>query len=79
MLIYLDGSKNRKNKPNENYSRELLELFTMGIGNYTEDDVKEIARALTGFKVNKSKLEVIFEEKKFDNGEKSFLRANRRI
>ena len=73
MLIYLDGTKNRKNKPNENYSRELLELFTMGIGNYTEDDVKEIARALTGFKVNKSKFEVIFEEKKFDNGEKSFL------
>jgi hypothetical protein len=45
MLIYLDGVQNRAGNPNENYARELLELFTMGIGHYTEPDVKEAARA----------------------------------
>ncbi|NOT38443.1 MAG: DUF1800 domain-containing protein [Saprospiraceae bacterium] len=49
MLHYLDGRLNRKGAPNENYARELLELFTMGHGNYTEQDVEEIAKALTGW------------------------------
>ncbi|MBZ9753319.1 DUF1800 domain-containing protein [Deinococcus sp. HMF7604] len=49
MLRYLDNDQNRKGKPNENFSRELLELFTTGIGHYTEDDVREGARALTGW------------------------------
>ncbi|CAM3402105.1 DUF1800 domain-containing protein [Deinococcus saxicola] len=54
MLRYLDNDKNRKGKPNENFSRELMELFTLGIGapgqpNYTEQDVREGARALTGW------------------------------
>lgn len=48
MLIYLDNWKNDKTKPQENYARELMELFSMGIGNYTEEDVREVARALTG-------------------------------
>lgn len=51
MLHYLDGRLNYKGRPNENYARELLELFTMGIGNYTEQDIKEIARALTGWQL----------------------------
>ena len=51
MLIYLDNTKNRKEDPNENYARELLELFTLGIGNYTEEDIVEAARALTGWQV----------------------------
>ncbi len=60
MLIYLDGFVNEKGQANENYARELLELFTMGQygpdgnENYTEQDIKEIARALTGWSVNSS-------------------------
>lgn len=46
MIIWLDNQQNTKNKPNENYAREVMELFTMGIGNYSEADVKEAARAL---------------------------------
>ena len=47
MLIYLDNRINSKEKPQENFARELMELFSMGVGNYTENDVREIARALT--------------------------------
>ena len=49
MIIWLDNHDNHKGDINENYGRELLELFSMGIGNYTEDDVKECARAFTGW------------------------------
>ena len=49
MLRYLDNQQNRKGHPNENFARELMELFTIGIGNYTETDVKEAARAFTGW------------------------------
>jgi uncharacterized protein (DUF1800 family) len=52
MLIYLDNVSNRKEAPNENFARELLELFTLGEGNYAETDIKEIARALTGYAFN---------------------------
>lgn len=53
MLIYLDNHLNTSAKPQENYARELMELFSMGVGNYSEDDVREIARALTGETLNK--------------------------
>ena len=49
MLSWLDNNENHKDQPNENYGRELLELFSMGIGNYAEDDVKDCARAFTGW------------------------------
>lgn len=49
MLVWLNANDNRNNRPNENLSRELMELFTLGIGNYTEKDVKEAARALAGW------------------------------
>jgi len=49
MLVYLDNGENVKQHPNENFGRELLELFTMGVGNYTERDVREAARAFTGW------------------------------
>jgi uncharacterized protein (DUF1800 family) len=55
MLIYLDGrvsSGNGTNVPNENYARELMELFTIGIGNYTEADIRQAALALSGWRVN---------------------------
>src|SRR5262245_10132309 len=51
LLIWLDAPANRKGNPNENLGRELMELFTLGVGHYTETDVKEAARALTGWKV----------------------------
>lgn len=51
MLIYLGGNLNTNRKPNENYARELMELYTTGIGHYTEGDVKEAARVLTGWRV----------------------------
>jgi hypothetical protein len=52
MLVYLDNSQNIKGHPNENFAREFLELFSLGVGNYTETDVKEAARAFTGWGLN---------------------------
>jgi hypothetical protein len=49
MLVWLDSNSNVKGKPNENYARELMELFSLGVGNYTERDVREAARAFTGW------------------------------
>ncbi len=53
MLIYLDNHLNTKTRPQENYARELMELFSMGVGNYSEEDVREVARALTGEGLNR--------------------------
>jgi uncharacterized protein (DUF1800 family) len=53
LVVWLDGNRNRKGKPNENLARELMELFTLGVGNYSEADVKEAARALTGWRVDR--------------------------
>lgn len=72
MLIWLDGNGSKKSAPNENYGRELLELFTMGIGNYTEEDVRAAARAFTGWAVKRNG-EVIFNKIQHDDGEKAFL------
>jgi uncharacterized protein (DUF1800 family) len=71
MLRYLDNNTNRKQHPNENYARELMELFTMGIGNYTEDDVKAAARAFTGWTFEGD--DFIFNDHQHDNGVKTFL------
>ena len=49
MLIYLDNNQNVKGHPNENFAREIMELFSLGVGNYTETDIKEAARAFTGW------------------------------
>jgi len=49
MMFWLDNNENHKSAPNENYGRELLELFSMGVGNYTEDDIKNASRAFTGW------------------------------
>ena len=70
MIIWLDNQQNRKGKPNENYAREIMELFTMGIGNYTEADIKEAARAFTGWAAPSS---FYFNKKQHDAGEKTFL------
>ena len=73
MLIYLDGKSNIKGQPNENFARELLELFTLGEGHYTEDDIKEAARAFTGWKVDIKKGKAVFRKKLHDAGKKSFM------
>jgi uncharacterized protein (DUF1800 family) len=71
MLIWLDADSNRKGHPNENLARELLELFTLGIGNYGESDVKEAARALTGWTIVGGQFGV--RPERHDEGEKSIL------
>jgi len=53
MIVYLNGNKNVKDNPNENFGRELLELFTIGIGNYSEADIKEASKAFTGYKFDR--------------------------
>lgn len=72
MIRYLNLNRNIKQKPNENFARELLELFTLGVGNYTEKDIKEAARAFTGYKSN-FKAEFVFNRKQHDSGLKTFL------
>jgi uncharacterized protein (DUF1800 family) len=71
MLVYLDNGENIKSHPNENFGRELLELFTMGVGNYTERDVREAARSFTGWTNNV--LEFKFDAAQHDGGQKTFL------
>ncbi len=72
MLRWLDNNSNRKNSPNENYARELMELFTMGVGNYTEQDVREGARAFTGWFANRDG-SFAFNRGQHDTGQKTFL------
>ena len=72
MMIYLDSRSNKKAAPNENYSRELMELFSLGVGHYSEDDVRESARAFTGWQLRR-KTEFFFNERQHDFGNKTFL------
>ncbi len=71
MLVYLDGFRNRKKHPNENYARELMELFTLGVGHYTEQDVIQAARAFTGFGFDDHGF--VFRPREHDDGVKRFL------
>ncbi|WP_410810027.1 DUF1800 family protein [Micromonospora sp. 067-2] len=73
LIIWLDGQKNTRKAPNENLARELMELFTLGIGNYTEADVKAGARALTGWVVDRQTGVARFESRRHDPGEKTIL------
>jgi uncharacterized protein (DUF1800 family) len=72
MLQFLNNQQNQKNHPNENFAREVMELFTVGRGNYTETDIKESARAFTGYGFNKDGQ---FLVRKFfhDDGQKTFM------
>ena len=72
MLQYLNNRQNKKQHPNENFAREVMELFTLGRGNYSEDDVKEAARAFTGWNFT-DEGEFIFRKGQHDDGEKKFL------
>jgi len=71
MLDYLNNNENRKAHPNENYARELMELFTLGIGNYTEDDIKQAARAFTGW--GHDGTDFIYRVNQHDEGVKTFF------
>jgi uncharacterized protein (DUF1800 family) len=73
MLSFLNNQQNKVEHPNENFAREVMELFTMGIGHYTENDVKEGARAFTGWAFNRNTDSFEFKEKWHDAGEKTFL------
>jgi uncharacterized protein (DUF1800 family) len=71
MLIWLDNETNTRGKPNENFGRELMELFTVGIGHYTEQDVREAARAFTGW--HRDGARFVFHAAEHDAGPKTFL------
>jgi uncharacterized protein (DUF1800 family) len=71
MLVWLDNRYNTKAHPNENYAREVMELFTLGLGAYTEDDVKAGARAFTGWTLKGG--QAVFNPALHDDGEKTFL------
>jgi len=73
MLIYLNNNLNKKDAPNENFSRELMELFTLGIGNYTEKDVRQSAKAFTGWRINKKTQRFKKVKKHHDFSKKEFL------
>ena len=83
MIFWLDNNENHKDEINENYGRELLELFSMGVGNYTEDDIKAASRAFTGWTFRQplslypnghypAEFEFLAEDD-HDYGEKTFL------
>ncbi len=71
MLVFLDAGRNVKDAPNENFGREVMELFLMGVGNYTEQDVREAARAFTGW--IDDDLAFRFDARKHDERDKTFL------
>jgi len=73
MLLYLDGYVSTKEEPNENFARELLELFTIGIGNYSENDMREAARAFTGWSIDDRSGRFTINAQDHDSGTKIFL------
>ncbi|MEO0852464.1 MAG: DUF1800 domain-containing protein [Cyanobacteria bacterium J06648_11] len=84
MLLYLDNQQNRAGNLNENFSREVLELFTVGAGNYTETDIQEGARSLTGWTIDFRELMAgrvtsTFRRWRHDTGEKTYLNRSGRL
>src|SRR5271154_3634441 len=73
MLLWLDQAQSRKEHPNENFAREVMELFSLGEGHYTEKDVTEGARALTGWSLDRFNQKYIYRPLFHDDGEKTFL------
>jgi uncharacterized protein (DUF1800 family) len=69
MLVWLDGNANRKRQPNENFAREVMELFSLDVGHYTEQDIKEAARAFSGWQVREGKF--WFNPLQHDSGSKT--------
>ncbi len=73
MLIYLDTVRSRRDAPNENFAREVMELFTLGEGHYREGDIKEAARAFTGWGLERGQGEFRFHPARHDSGEKTIF------
>ncbi|WP_338069331.1 DUF1800 domain-containing protein [Paraburkholderia phosphatilytica] len=73
MLLYLDGAGNRRGRPNENFAREVMELFTLGEGHYTQQDVTEAARAYTGWTLDPDTQAYVWNPKVHDDGVKTVL------
>jgi uncharacterized protein (DUF1800 family) len=73
MVMYLDLNENRRGAPNENFARELFELFLLGEGNYTEKDIKEAARAFTGYRVRPAVGDFFYARKQHDDGLKTIF------
>jgi len=71
MLIYLDGANSHKDAPNENFAREVMELFTLGEGNYTEQDIQQAAKAYTGWGLSKDRLRYEYHPGNHDEGPKT--------
>jgi len=79
MVVYLDSRRNKLGRPNENFARELLEVFTLGEGHYTELDVKEAARAFTGWSIKRHSGDFSFRTRKHDFGLKHFMGSTGRF
>jgi uncharacterized protein (DUF1800 family) len=79
MMLYLDTQTNRKGHPNENFARELFELFTLGEGNYSEQDIKEAARAFTGWKLNRRNGAFQLNHRQHDKGFKTVFGQTRKF
>jgi uncharacterized protein (DUF1800 family) len=73
MLVWLDQAQSRKEHPNENFAREVMELFALGEGHYTEHDVTEGARALTGWSLDQDTQKFVYRPRIHDDGEKTYL------
>ena len=73
MLVWLDSNRNVKGAPNENYAREVMELFSLGVGNYTEKDIQEAARALTGWHHDAEVQKFEFNRELHDDGNKTIF------
>jgi uncharacterized protein (DUF1800 family) len=72
MMRYLDTVNNRKGQPNENFAREVMELFTLGEGHYSEQDIREAARAFTGWSLDKD-FQFVYRPNLHDNGDKTIF------
>ena len=77
MLVYLDNATNRQGQPNENFAREVMELFTLGEGHYGEQDIKEAARAFTGWSIDLETGEFLFRPRQHDDGDEDCARTQR--
>lgn len=79
MLVWLDGARSQRRAPNENFARELMELFTLGEGRYAEEDVREAARAFTGGSLERDRWAYRLRPNLHDGGEKTVLGATGRL
>ena len=73
MTLYLDTQSSKKDMPNENFAREVMELFTLGEGNYTEQDIREAARAFTGYYLNQGEGKVSHNKRQWDSADKTIF------